>query len=40
MVPVHVTPVGFSLPYLVAGVVVLALMVWGVALVIAAFRRP
>ncbi len=38
MTPVHVTPVGFSLPYLIA-VVVLALIVWGVALVIGAFRK-
>ncbi len=33
------TPVGFSLPYLIASVVVLTLIVWGVALVIAAFRK-
>ncbi len=33
-------PVGFSLPYLIAVVIVLALVVWGVALVIGVFRKP
>ncbi len=33
------TPVGFSLPYLIAVVVVLALIVWGITLVTGAFRK-
>jgi len=33
------TPVSFSLPYLIAVLVVLALIVWGVALVTGAFRK-